>query len=193
MPTKRKGTAVPVQLAAYTAPATAGPITTRETWRDWLGPDEPDPEELFTRDEMAAMASGVDLITGDDLRYCEYQGVLPRSIRKWHNGGARAVYPQWYVSLARNVRQLQRQGLSLAEIRPQIREYAHHLLNMDFVAQPLEIPSDVQAGINTLAQHLAHQANSPVSSIEVSITLEDGSGTLFAIPVTSNGVNRNLQ
>lgn len=176
-----------------TMPSTDTPTTSRETWRDWLGPDEPDPEELFTRDEMAAMASGVDLITGDDLRYWEYQGVIPRSIRKWHDGKARAVYPGWYVYLARNVRQLQRQGLSLAEIGPEIRKYGKHFLNMGSAAQPLEIPSDVQAGINALAQRLADRANSSVSSIEVSIALSDGSGTLFVIPITPKETDINLQ
>ncbi len=97
---------------------TARAPTERETWADWIGPNDPDDPEpsLYTRAEIAEMASGIDPVTPDDIRYWEYQGVLPRSIRRRYAGATRAVYPAWYAGLAREVRALQRQGHSLQDI-----------------------------------------------------------------------------
>jgi len=159
------------------------PTSERETWRDWLGPDKPEPDHLFTRDEIAAMASGIHPVTGDDIRYWEYQNVLPRSIRRGHDGVTRAVYPDWYAPLARMVRRLQRQGLSLADIRPRVRIFAHRIIHMDLIVKPLDIPDDIEAALNALAHRIADQAGSPVREIEVSITLEDGGGMFFTVPL----------
>jgi len=154
----------------------------RETWRDWLK-DKPEPTTLYTRDEIAEMASGVDKISGNDIRYWEYQGVLPRSIRQWHNGAARAVYPEWYAHLARMVRSLQRHGLGLDEIGPRIRQRAERLLHMDLTVAPFTLPAVVQAALNDMARDLSDLEGADIASIELSITLTDGSGTMFSVPI----------
>ncbi len=165
-----------------TMPSTDTTTSKRETWRDWLK-DKPEPTTLYTRDEIAEMASVVDKISGNDIRHWEYQGVLPRSIRRGHDGVTRAVYPDWYAHLARMVRQLQRQGLSLADIRPRVREQAQRIIHMDLIVEPLDIPDDIEAALNVLAHRTADQAGSPVREIVVSITLEDGGGLFFSVPL----------
>lgn len=111
-----------------------GVVSKRETWRDFMPEGAPEPA-LYTRAEIAESASYIDLVaphdiryidlvTPDDIRYWEYQGVLPRSIRRRYAGATRAVYPEWYAGLAREVRALQRQGRTLDEIKPKIRKLA---------------------------------------------------------------------
>lgn len=185
--------------------ANAPPATTKTTWIDWLGPDEPEPEELFTRDEIAGMASGIDPVTGDDIRYWEYQGVLPRSVRRRHKGATRAVYPAWYADLAKEVRRLQRKGQSLDEIRPQIHRPITHPLSAHItgtshvtanltthtrtVPQTAAIsvspspPTELVSALNAFARDYAEGLGSPVAHIEVSISLENGSGSIFGIPI----------
>jgi DNA-binding transcriptional MerR regulator len=159
--------------------------TRKQTWRDWLGPDGAEPDKLFTRDEIAEQASGIDAVTPDDIRYWEYQGVLPRSIRQWHNGAVRATYPGWYTQLAMFVRQLQRQGLTLDEITPRVRRRAHELLHMTVTAYRGEVPEALVSALNAYAyaQRQAFSADSPVAHIEVAIRFEDESGITAAVPV----------
>jgi hypothetical protein len=91
-----------------------------EAWTDWGGPE---PAALLTRDEIVTQlqALGVDA-DGDTVRYWESVGALPRSIKRWHEGATRAVYPDWAVPLVLSLRELQDAGLALAEIGPVLRE-----------------------------------------------------------------------
>jgi DNA-binding transcriptional MerR regulator len=159
--------------------------TRKETWRDWLGPDGAEPDELLTRDEIAekASAAAADTVSREDLRYWEYEGVLPKSVRQRHRGAVRAVYPDWYVHLVVLVRRLQRQGLTLDEITPRVRRRADELLHMTITVSRGEMPEALVAALNAYANALS--AGSPVARIEVSIEFEDRSGTVAAAPVTT--------
>lgn len=172
-----------------------------ETWRDWIGPKDPDPDHLYTRDQVAELASrSGEKVTGDDLRYWEYQGVLPRSVRQWHEGAARAVYPPWYVGLARMVRELQRRGYTLAEITDHIRDTLKsrkHLgkvfsVDLEF-SEFTDADPELVTTINRLAVEVAEQDGSPISNIELIITLADGSGHVLSIPVRDSITDRDLQ
>jgi DNA-binding transcriptional MerR regulator len=106
------------------------PKPSQESWRDWLGPDAPDPspDELLTRDEVAQQANAWlrnrKPITPRDLLLWEQLGILPRGIRRRHKGASRNIYPRWVSALARDIRELQHQGLSLETIRMRIRNRA---------------------------------------------------------------------
>lgn len=123
--------------------------TKRETWRDWLPDGTPEPTYLLTREEVVAAAersarlgrlsnqqSGKSIVLGTgsistgDLRYWESIGVLPRPLRRRHEGAQRALYPAWYTHLARQVRLYQDLGWSLDEIRPKIRKFADQMIGM---------------------------------------------------------------
>ena len=188
----------------------------QSTWLDWLGPDAPFPsaDNLYTREEIAerASATGIDPVSSDDLRFWEYQGVLPRSIRRRHKGATRAIYPGWYVELTHLVRQLQRRGESLSEIRPQVRERARALIPKHphdsqaigsaegiarTVAQTAAIsvaptlPPDLVSALNAFAEANAQHFGSPVAAIELTIALKDGRGRNVGIPVESTSNSKS--
>ncbi len=95
-----------------------------ETWRDWMRSGATEPG-LLTRSELldALHARGIDA-ENSDLRFWEYEGVLPRPVRQWHHGAVRAVYPDWFVYLIAQLRGMQRAGFTLQEIAPKLRELA---------------------------------------------------------------------
>ncbi len=105
----------------------------QETWLDWLGPDGQEPNELFTR---AAVVDRANALIGPrgkpvgqgDLQLWEKIGVLPRPIRRRRGDAQYALYPDWAAYLVRQVRQLQREGYSLEEIKPRLRAYARMML-----------------------------------------------------------------
>jgi hypothetical protein len=74
----------------------------------WTAYDAPESAVLLTRDELAAelRALGLDA-DGDTVRYWEALGTLPRSIKRWHEGATRAIYPDWFVPLVLGLRELQ--------------------------------------------------------------------------------------
>lgn len=159
----------------------------KTTWLDWF-PDEPEPTELYTRDQIAEMASGIDPVTGDDIRYWEYQGVLPRSVRRRHEGATRAVYPAWYADLAKQVRQLQRQGMNLDEIRSRLRT---RVVSVTPAITP-PVPSELVAALGAFARDYAEASGAHVTHIQLEIAMDDGSGSIFGIPIGPNGED-NLQ
>jgi hypothetical protein len=91
-----------------------------ETWEEWGGPE---PARLFTRDELVTHLTelGVEA-DGDTVRFWEGSAVVPRSIKRWHDGATRALYPDWFAPLVIGLRELQDAGLALAEIGPVLRE-----------------------------------------------------------------------
>lgn len=175
--------------------ANAPPKTARQTWLDWLDPNEPEPTELYTREQIAEMASGIDPVTGEDLRYWEYQGILPRSIRRRHEGATRAVYPAWYANLAMQVRRLQRQSLSLEDIRSQIRRpitlegsWSSAGTSSMTTTHAITPPDELVAALNAFARDYAEASGSSVTHIELSIELENGIGSIFRIPIEPESI-----
>ncbi len=97
----------------------------KETWRDWLPPGTPDPEPLLTREELLTRLrkAGVKADEGD-LRFWEYHGVLPRAIKKWHDGANRVFYPRWMIHMVALLRAYQTIGLPLRDIAPRLKQRA---------------------------------------------------------------------
>lgn len=97
----------------------------RETWRDWVPPNVPEPRLLLTRVQLVEWfrTLGID-VTENDLRFWEYKGILPHPVRQRYEGATRALYPDWFVPLVARLRQLQdRDKLSLEQIRSMLRPY----------------------------------------------------------------------
>lgn len=99
-----------------------------ETWLDWLPPGASEPEFL-TRDEVLARLQerGVDVSTSD-LRYWEYEGVLPRPTRRRHQGATRVVYPRFAVPVIADVRRRQQSRIPLNQIGPEVRSRGRFLV-----------------------------------------------------------------
>jgi hypothetical protein len=179
--------------------ATANQSTTppKETWRDWLPPGAPEPERVLTRAEVLEHLARwrVDA-TENDLRYWEYVGVLPRPVRRWHNGAVRATYPDWFPHLVRRVRAWQRLGASLDLIRPRVRAYARISLGLSDdpidaeirQARPtadgpedLSIPPEIMPTLERLAAWHARLSGIDTERIEVRVVDVQGNWTSYPL------------
>ncbi len=122
---------------------TEGPAkTNRETWLDWL-PEGGRTPELLTRDEVIGRVRARDAeVSTSDLRYWEYAGVLPRPVRRWHQGATRAVYPDFAVSAIVEVRRLQDSRIPLDQIGQRVRERTRTIVFLTHGPPPSAEPSD---------------------------------------------------
>ncbi len=94
----------------------------KETWRDYMNANEPDPETL-TRPQFVERlrAEGVD-VAPRTLAHWESIGVIPRSSREWRDGAPHSIYPAWMAAVVRTVRGMQAQGATLEQIREAVRQ-----------------------------------------------------------------------
>lgn len=93
----------------------------RVTWRDLMGPDEPEPE-ILTRPQFVERleAEGIT-VSQRTLAYWESEGILPRAVRQWRDGAPQALYAVWLVDIVRAVRGMQDAGMTLEQIREAVR------------------------------------------------------------------------
>ncbi len=169
------------------------------------------PSELLTRQEVLDRLAlwRVEAEEGD-LRFWEQSGILPRPLRRLHQGAVRAVYPYWYLYLVRQLRRLQRQGLSLAEIGPQLRVHARILLAYEAtdprslelrgLAQPgamttedLRLPPALFTALEHFAALYADFRDVPVERLELHVIAVDGRATKYPLliaPVTEEPAPR---
>ncbi len=159
----------------------------RSTWRDLLAPDAPLPTELLTREQVLAQLKAwrVDA-TEADLRYWEYEGVLPRPVRQWHEGAVRALYPAWFVPLVRQLRALQHRGLSLDEIAARMPAQIYLLATYD-----QNIPAVVRREAERLAQTLERDAGIRVDQVTIHtshITEAEHRTIRYTVPIPPSGV-----
>ena len=179
----------------------------QETWLDWLGPDGQEPDELFTRDEIVARANSRIGPRGKpvdprDMQLWEKLGVLPRPIRRRRGDAQYALYPDWAAYLVRNVRQLQRDGYSLEEIKPRLRNYARTMLwyrrhdNDDEInsgrAGGARSPEDINLWpvlieeLERLSRWWAHLQGVEVDRIEVHVIGKDKRSTKYPYQIAAH-------
>lgn len=136
----------------------------RTTWRDppWMSPGTVEPDGLLTRGELLAELHrrGVEATTAD-LRFWEYRGLLPAPVRRWHRHATRAVYAPWCVALVVALRELQRDGASLADAGAKLRRLWTEAMGFDAGANKAGSPDRFAElfAINLLTPHLARMAN----------------------------------
>ena len=118
-----------VQSMPNTKPPTP-PKPKKQTWRDWMPADAPEPEPLITREELIAevqrAGESVDI---DDIRNWQRAHIIPYGIRRWHDGAMRTLYPRGMTEIITSLRALQRAGEPLAAIGPQLRVLARSVLH----------------------------------------------------------------
>jgi len=156
--------------------------TPRETWRDWLPGSMPDPEHLYTREEIVdlieAQSKPEPSIAASDLRFWEYRRILPHGVRRTLDGKSRMVYPQIYAFLAVMVRTFQETGVPLQDIPPLLREILMGSLSAaeghgDHVPGPhIEIshnalPTELVSMLNPISKLNEAVTGSPTTRIEI--------------------------
>ncbi len=113
--------------------------TKRETWEDWVSGETTKPTRLLSRDELIAEIRtwGTD-VTVSDIRFWEYEGILPRAVKRWHEGANRVFYPLWMAALIMTLRALQDAGMSLRNIAPILREKAQDFAEISNTYESIE-------------------------------------------------------
>ncbi len=94
------------------------------TWRDWMPAGAPEPD-LLSHDELVHELHQREIdVTPATLEHWRRNGVIPRPIRRRHQGNTRPVYPGWLVDAIVQLRELQDAGRSLEQIAPIMRARA---------------------------------------------------------------------
>lgn len=192
---------------------TATKAPAKETWRDWLAEDGVDQsnldaieaEGLLTRDQVIAAVNDTDLVrhkvlqpvSVDDVELWEYRGILPRPIRRWHEGAVRALYPRWAINLVAQVRRYQYRGVPLDELAPRLRAfvrnlYSTHPLDVEIrenadnrgqTPEDLRLPDELQAGAIRLATWHRRITGVPTERVEIAVVDENGRRSTYAVQI----------
>ncbi len=156
------------------------PTTTQETWREWIADDAVDPtdsdDEVITRDELLRRAAPwVEKVHPRTLQTLEQQGLLPRPVRRWHEGAVRALYAPWMTGMVAQAYNHYRQHSPLEEAQVDMRSlalssyYGYHM-HRD---RELRIPEDTLNQLRALAyRHTRFHA--PVAAVEIRFMDADG-------------------
>lgn len=176
-----------------------------QTWRDWMHPDDPEPAAVLTRGEVVArLHSWREEVTERDLRLWESRGLLPRPVRRSHDGAVRAVYPDWYPYLVRQLRRLQRRGFSLEQIKRRTRAFARYVLDVtDDPDNPIDadirehamgpaiegpedvgLPKPMVAQLERVAGWHERITGQPTDHVEVWVVDADGLPTQYPFPIS---------
>jgi DNA-binding transcriptional MerR regulator len=124
---------------------------------------------MLSHDELLEelRAQGIE-VTAVTLEHWRRNGVIPRPIRRYHNGQTRPVYPAWLVPAIIHLRQLQDSGRTLAQIAPVMRA---HAINSVQVRDPL---ADTLAELDAALRKLAEATQPDAAS--VTVTFHDEAG-----------------
>lgn len=107
----------------FTMSAEMTDTTTQETWADWFSGEE-DASALLSRDSFLERLQARNIEAKEsDLRYWEYEGILPRPILRWDPEvkARRAYYPVWAMAAVFALRALQHEGRQLRDMGPILR------------------------------------------------------------------------
>jgi DNA-binding transcriptional MerR regulator len=104
---------------ATAMPTTETTTTKRQTWTDWF----PDSEPRLTFHELDdhIRSMGLDPVAPSAMRFWQKQGLVPYPVRRRRGNTQYALYPSVALAVIERIRNLQRAGLSLEQIRPLIR------------------------------------------------------------------------
>lgn len=147
----------------------------RETWSDWL-PDQPAAVSIDGLVDLANRNPDANMDTST-IRYWQKVGILPNPIRKRVGSGVNSFYPLLAVTFLNQIRSLQKEGLSLKDIRPRIRGYATSLNNLD----PYDLTEPVTSAVRIREKQSAQSVKF------VSVTFHDDDGTETSLLFNRNG------
>ncbi len=113
---RRDATAI---LTTARATATAHPVTVKETWLDWFPESEPE----FPIGKLLDRTRNMDIEPVDQstLRFWQKIGLIPHPERRRDGTGTIAMYPAVALAVIERIRDRQKAGLTLKEIRPILR------------------------------------------------------------------------
>ena len=159
------------------AATTNGATATHETWRDWVPPGWPQPhdDDLITRDEVLRRAKGL----GADINPRTFQsweaiGILPRPVRRWHDGAVRALYPPWMVDLTVLAHHKRRGGWPPTTIAADLRERVPRVMLVDDLARWEGAPDHLGPALNDLAQRQHELTGARAATAEVRLLDDQG-------------------
>lgn len=144
----------------------------RESWVDWQPEGLPEPP-LLSHGELLEHLEGRGVeVSPSTLEHYRRTGVIPRPVRRMHEGAVRPVYPSWLVDAIVHLRELQSKGMSLEDIAPIMRAWPLSVVQwQDPLAGPL---TAARAALLDVARVLGHD----VASINFAF-LDDNDQEIF--------------
>jgi DNA-binding transcriptional MerR regulator len=136
------------------------PTTNRETWRDWF----PDSEPRFPIGKLLDLTHDMDIEPVDQstLRFWQKIGLIPYPERRRDGGGTISMYPAVAAAVIERIRDRQKAGLTLKEIRPILRGMVATWNDPD--------PLNMKPALIEAAHKHAALAGVPVSHVTVTFT-----------------------
>jgi len=149
-------------LTTARATATAHPVTVsvRETWSDWF----PDSEPKFPIGKLLEFTRdmGIEPVDQSTLRFWQKIGLIPHPERRRDGTGTIAMYPAVALAVIERIRNLQKAGLTLKEIRPILRGMVATWNDPD--------PLGMKPALIEAAHKHAELAGVPVAHVTVTFT-----------------------
>ena len=141
------------------------PTTNRETWRNWFPESEPE----FPIGKLLDLTHYMDIEPVDQstLRFWQKIGLIPHPERRRDGAGTIAMYPAVALAVIKRIRDRQKAGLTLKEIRPILRGMVATWSDPD--------PLSMKAALIEAARKQAELAGVPVA--HVTVTFTDTAGT----------------
>jgi hypothetical protein len=168
----------------------------RETWRDLLPPEVPDPSDLMTSGELLAELNRRRLdVDADTLRLWIRRRILPAPLRRRHEGATRALYHPAYLLAVHTLRFRQGHGERLDELRPHVRraflefllkdltpeQQAAGLLAAEARAYDPPLTRDAEEALRHQSWVREQTTGVPTRRIEVAIVGTDGRRTRYTL------------
>jgi hypothetical protein len=144
-------------------------------------------------DELRAAGHDIPVRTFEDWAAA---GLIPRGLRRWHDGRAASLWPRWVVDLALFAIGLRTAGRSLAEARDEIRAVDWPTVRSTTIAPPAnrqdaqsrfdayqDALGDLEAVLERLAALQERITGSPVVTVQVRFINAQGDRVEHAMPL----------
>jgi len=134
--------------------------TNKETWRDWF----PESEPRFPIGKLIELTHdlNVEPVDQSTLRFWTKTGLIPHPERRRDGTATIAMYPAVALAVIERIRNLQKAGLTLKEIRPLLRGMVATWNNPD--------PLDMKPALIEAARKQAELAGVRVDHVTVTFT-----------------------
>lgn len=152
-----------------------------ETWDAWVpqGWFAPGDEELITRDELLSrVGQSGRKVTTRSLQLWENLGLVPRPIRRWHEGAVRALYAPWVADVVERVayRRSGKGRWSVEATRADVRDNVKGMIVFhDWTSWGGRgVPLELVTMLRELGEHQEHISGVKVTTADVHFCDGDG-------------------
>ena len=149
----------------------------KETWLDWIPDGYPVPpeDEWIGRDDLLAQVRSRGLsLSPRTLGLWEASGIVPRPVRRWHNGATRALYPPWAAQMVMLANEVKDDRSDAEDVSQTVRILTKYVIRNNEVWQWSVVNQLLPAVLNNLADYYQESFGERPNSIDIRINNEKG-------------------